>query len=72
MMITNLNFFFGNLLWRNHISRKKVCEAFDIAPSNLSRMLHRSLPTQQFVDIMDALGYDLKLVAVPKGENADE
>ena len=72
MVITDLAFSFGNALWRKRITRGQVCEIFDIAPSNLSRMVNRDFPTPYLVEIMDSLGYDLEFRWVMKQESADE
>ena len=71
MVITNIPQEFGKLLWCNRITRSEICRIFDIAPGNLSRLLHKPLPTPQFVDILEALGYDIEIRFVRK-EGSDE
>lgn len=61
MVKTNISQEFGKLLWANRITRGHICAMFDILPGNLSRLLHKPLPTQQLVDILDALGYDVEV-----------
>ena len=77
MIKTNLGYLFGNTLWQKKyngekaMTRQDVCDAFGIAPSSLSRMLNRDIPSRQLVEIFDYLGYDLEIVAVRKERSSD-
>lgn len=61
MVKTNLDLEFRKILYQEHLTRKNVCEVFEITPSSLSRLLHKEMPTPQLVSILDTLGYDLEI-----------
>ena len=72
MVDTNLAELVGDLLKERKLKRKDICKAFDIAPSNLSRLLHKGMPTPQLVDIVEWLGYDLVIEIIPRDDFVDE
>lgn len=67
MMVTDLGEAFGEVLFKQRMTRSQVCEIFKITSGSLSRLLHKTMPTQQLVEILDTLGYDVKVCFVPKG-----
>lgn len=73
MIKTDIAFEFGKVLFRERLERADISSIFDITAGNLSRLLHRPLPTPQLVDILDMLGYDVEVHFVKRGEeHADE
>lgn len=66
MVITDLAFEFGRVLFRERLTRPDISRIFDVPSGNLSRLLHKELPTQQLVYILDTMGYDVKIEFVPK------
>ena len=66
MVTTDLAKEFKLLLKEICITRKEICLEHNIEPANLSRMVHKKLPTPQFVRILDSLGYNIEIEFVPK------
>lgn len=67
MLKTDLSFEFGKALFREQLTRKNVCDVFKITSGNLSRLLHKQMPTPQLVDILDTMGYDVEVRFVKRG-----
>ena len=72
MLVTDLSKEFQYLLYREHVGRADICRIFEITPGNLSRLLHKPMPTPQLVTILEVLGYDIKIEFVKRGETKDE
>lgn len=73
MIKTDIAFEFGKVLFRERLERADISRIFDIPAGNLSRLLHKPLPTPLLVDILDMMGYDVEVRFVKRGEeHADE
>ena len=70
MVTTDLDLEFRKILRTEHLTRKNICDIFEITSGNLSRLLHKELPTQQLVRIMDVIGYDTCIVFKKKEKTA--
>lgn len=68
MLVTNINKAVGKVLWRKGMTREDLSRVMGVQPSSLSRMLHNDILSRQLVDGLDAIGYDVEITLVPKGE----
>ena len=71
MLVTNINRAVGKVLWREKMTREDMSRVMGVQPSSLSRMLHNDILSRQLVDGLDAIGYDVEITLVPKGESSE-
>ena len=71
MLVTNINKAVGAALWSKRMSREDMSRVMGVQPSSLSRMLHNDMLTRQLIDGLDAVGFDVEFVLVPKGEPSE-
>ena len=71
MLVTNINKAVGKVLWRKKMTREEMAAVMGVHPTSLSRMLHNDILSRQLVDGLDAIGYDVEFVLVPKGEPSE-
>lgn len=66
MVRTDLDLMFRQLLWNEKLTRKNICDVFEITPSSLSRLLRKEMPTPQLVNILEVIGYDIEINCVKR------